>query len=393
MMDVPEPRPDELPGGAAFRMAWDEATTYAADHPADLWNRLSEGERSEFATTAAVTRRRMKAPRMNGHDRSAPIDVAPSIGTRTAADLRHGDPPDQLAGHFLTPEGPTILYGRGGVGKGVTACWLAQRLVAAGHVPMIVDFEGHEREWGSRLRGLGMSDDELARVHYRAPFDGRDWTAPTGALSAVAGAIRDDAERVGATYLIVDSYSLATSNGDTMGGEAAAREYFAGLSWIGLPSLTLAHVRGDTGRFPDRPFGSVHVHNFARETWAAEPGGMEPAAADPDEVRFGPHVVALEFRNQKANGRERTPVQFLTFSFHVDGSIEAHADPPKARTVAELASDVLGKGPMTYRELIAAIHEDTGQKVTEDGLRKALERAPQRFRWDNDKRPGTWVLR
>ena len=185
------------------------------------------------------------------------IDAAPkSIGCRTAADLRYGLPPDQLADPFLTPEGPTVIYARGGTGKGMTACWLTQRLVAGSHVVMVLDFEGHEREWGSRLRGLGLTDDELSRVHYRAPFSS-DWTAPTGSLAAVAQAIRDDAARLGVTVLIVDSYSVATSNGDTMGGEAAAREYFSALARIGLPSLTIAHVRGDSGKFPDRPFGSV----------------------------------------------------------------------------------------------------------------------------------------
>ena len=53
-----------------------------------------------------------------------------TIGTRTAADLRYGPPPEQLADPFLTPEGATVLYGRGGVGKGVVACWLICRLVA-----------------------------------------------------------------------------------------------------------------------------------------------------------------------------------------------------------------------------------------------------------------------
>ena len=49
-----------------------------------------------------------------------------------ASDLLHGDPPDQLADPFLTPEGATVLYGKGGVGKGVVACWLMLRLVRAG---------------------------------------------------------------------------------------------------------------------------------------------------------------------------------------------------------------------------------------------------------------------
>jgi hypothetical protein len=198
-----------------------------------------------------------------------------SIGDRTAADLRHGLPPAQLVDAFLTAEGPTVVYARGGTGKGMFACWLITRLVGDGHVVMVLDYEGHEREWGSRLRGLGLDADGLTRVPYRAPF-GPDWTAPTGALSVVADAVRQDAERLGVSYVVVDSYTTATSNGDTMGGEQAAREYFSALSRIGLPSLTIAHVRGDSGRFPERPFGSVHVHNLARETWAAEQLGEAP---------------------------------------------------------------------------------------------------------------------
>ena len=180
-----------------------------------------------------------------------------NIGTRTAADLDCGPPLAQLVDVYLTPDDATVLYARGGTGKGLLSCWLVMRLVRDGHVVMIVDYEGHAREWGSRLRGLGMTDDELSRVHYRAPF-GPDWTAPTGALSRVAPAIRDDAVTLGVTYVIVDSYSVATSNGDTMGGEAAAREYFQALSVIGRPSLTIAHVRGDV-RERRISFSRIHL--------------------------------------------------------------------------------------------------------------------------------------
>jgi hypothetical protein len=316
---------------------------------------------------------------------------ASAIGNRTAADLRHGTPPDQLADPFLTPEGPTVIYARGGTGKGMVACWWTQQLVAGGHVVMLVDFEGHEREWGSRLRGLGLTDDELRRVHYRAPFSS-DWTAPTGSLAAVAGLIRGDAERHGVTYLIVDSYSVATSNGDTMGGEQAAREYFSGLARIGLPSATIAHVRGDSGKFPDRPFGSVFVHNLARETWAVERIGDEPEAIYGDEIRFGPYVVALELRNRKSNGRPAARAQFVTFSFHIDGSIEVQTDRPGGRTVADLAADVLADGPMTIAKIAAAIREDTGQTFDETTLRKSLTRHPRRFIQSTDSRPRTWSL-
>jgi hypothetical protein len=317
-----------------------------------------------------------------------------SIGARTARDLRHGDAPPQLAGAFLTPEGPTVLYARGGTGKGLLACWFARDLVRAGHVVMVVDFEGHEMEWGRRLRGLGLTDDELGRIQYRAPF-GADWTAPTGSLAAVADAIRDDAARLGVTYLMVDSYSVATSNGDTMGGEAAAREYFSGLARIGLPSLTIAHVRGDSGRFPDRPFGSVFVHNLARETWAVERlGDDDPEAIDPDEIRFGPDVVSLELRNKKANARPKSAARFVTFSFFADGSIEVATELPAGRSVADLAADALADGPLPIAKIAAAIKEDTGQVIGENALRSALARHPRRFALDKSgKRPHPWSVR
>jgi hypothetical protein len=296
-------------------------------------------------------------------------------------------PPDQLVGEFLTPEGITVLYGRGGVGKGVTGCWLTMQLVRAGHVVMILDYEGHEREYGSRLRGLGMTDAELASVHYRAPF-GQDWTAPTGALSVVAKAVREDCDRLGVTYFVVDSYSVATSNGDTMGGEQAAREFFNACSTIGMPGLVLAHVKGDSGRFPERPFGSVFVHNLSRETWAEERiGDDEPQDAEP----FGPSTISLELHNHKANGRAKAPAQFLTFSFFADGSIEVSTD-RVGRSVADLATNVLAGHPMKAKAIAAAIKEDTGQAVSEDTLTRALRRHPQRFSRD-DQRPYTWSVK
>jgi len=316
---------------------------------------------------------------------TTPADAPVSIGQRTAADLRHGAPPPQLVGEMLTPEDATVLYGPGGTGKGVTACWLILRLVRSDHVVMVVDYEGHEREWGSRLRGLGATDDELSGVHYRAPF-GADWTAPTGSLADVADAVRADANRLGVTYIVVDSYSVATSNGDTMGGQEAAREYFAGLTRIGLPSLTLAHVRGGAEKWPERPFGSVFVHNLSRETWAVEAIGTP---SDPDIPRIGPHVVELEFRNRKPSGRPLAPPQFVTFEFYLDGSIEVREGRLAGPTVADLAADVLNE-PMTLKQIAAAIKEDTGSSYSEDALRMTLKRHPERFEVSKDKRPAKW---
>lgn len=313
-----------------------------------------------------------------------------TIGTRTAADLEYGPAPDPLVPPFLTAEGGTVLYARGGTGKGITACWFVQRLVAAGHVVMVVDYEGHRREWGSRLRGLGMADDHLTRIHYREPY-GPDWELPTGQLSKVAPLLRADCDRLGVTYVVVDSYSVATSNGDTMGGEAAAREYFTGMTLIGRPSLTIAHVRGDSGRFPDRPFGSVHVHNLARETWAVEKVGDEPDH-DPDLIRHGPRIVNLELRNKKSNTRGTAPAQFVSFSFFDDGSITATTGRPAGRDTVDLIADVLRDGPLTIPRIVAAIKEDTGEVYSEETVGRTLRRHGPRF-VAGEGRPKPWALR
>jgi hypothetical protein len=310
------------------------------------------------------------------------------LGDRTAADLSFGLPPEQLVDPFLTPEGATVMYAKGGTGKGLVACYLCVQLVRAGRVVMILDYEGHEREWGSRLRGLGLTQDELERIHYRAPF-GPDWFAPRGELDQVADLVRDDAQRIGATFLIVDSYTFATSTGDTMGGAAAAQEYFAALTRIGLPSLTLAHTRGDAARFADRPFGSVFVHNSARETWALEKTGGE---AEDDGDDYGPQIVALELRNKKANGRSIARPQFLAFSFFADGTIEVDDSTPAGRSIADLAAGVIADGPKTLKAIAAAIREDTGETVDQETVGRTLRRQPRRFCVVGKTRPKTWGL-
>ncbi len=321
-----------------------------------------------------------------------PLKRLPSIGTRTARDLLFGVPPDQLAEPYLTPEDATVIFGPGGTGKGVFTCHLINRLVRAGHVVLLVDFEGHEREWGSRLRGLGLSDEELDHVHYRAPF-GPDWLADRGSLDEVADLLRVERYRLDATYLVVDSYSVATSSGDAMGGKQAAQEYFTALTRIGLPSLTIAHVAGAAEKWPARPFGSVFVHNLARETWAVEAIGDQAEDSDPDLIAFGPHTVELELRNRKANGRAKYPPQFVTFSFFPDGTIETSSTPPR-QSFADLAAAVLAVTPnLNVKQIAAAIKEDTARIVSEQYLRLDLSRNPQRFVMDPTKRPHTWATK
>jgi hypothetical protein len=311
-----------------------------------------------------------------------------TIGHLTAFDLPFGPPPDQLTDPYMTPEGVTVLYGKGGTGKGLVACLIAVRLVRAGHIVMILDFEFHRREWGSRLRGLGLTDDELRQVHWRSPSSD-DWTEAKGTIGQLHRLIRADCDALGVTAIVVDSYTVATSGDDALGGQAAAQEFFMAISRIGRPALVIAHVAGASTRFPDRPFGSVFVHNLARETWAVEPLATEDVEPDP----FQPAVVALELRNKKANGRSKVPAQFMTFSFMADGSIEADVTGPGERPLVELIADVLADEPLTLKQIAAAIKEETGREIREDAVRVTIHRDPRRFLEAETGRPRKWSLK
>jgi hypothetical protein len=119
---------------------------------------------------------------------------------------------------------------------------------------MIIDYENHPSEWGRRARQLGLTDDELKRVHYRAPFSD-EWKAKRGSLNQVANALREDMDTLSVDYFIVDSYTAASPSGDSMGGATSAEEFFEGVRTIGRPGLVIAHVTSNSGRFPDKPFG------------------------------------------------------------------------------------------------------------------------------------------
>jgi hypothetical protein len=309
----------------------------------------------------------------------------PTIGCLTAFDLPFGPPPNQLVDPYMTPEGVTILYGKGGTGKGLVACYIVVQLVRAGHVVMILDFEFHRREWGSRLRGLGLTDAELRQVHWRSPSSD-DWTAAKGTVGQVYGFVRDDCDALGVTALVVDSYTVATSGDDALGGQAAAQEFFLAMSRIGRPAWVIAHVAGASTRFADRPFGSVFVHNFARETWAVEPVATVDVEPDP----FQPAVVALELRNKKANGRSKAAAQFMTFSFMADGSIEADTTGPTERPLVDLIADVLAGEPLTAKSIAAAIKEDFDRTTSEEAVRVTLRRHPRRFAEQANGRPRKW---
>jgi len=198
-----------------------------------------------------------------------------------------------LADGLMVPEGVTVLYGPGGVGKGHVACEAIRHLVLDGPV-LIVDYEAHRSEWRKRLR-LMLSVEQLERVAY---------VVPEAQLPKSAVALRDMVREIGALSMVVDSYQAGTPDGRVHAEQAdTPRDMFRALAVVGVPTLMLAHVTKSGGDHQPHPYGSVFVHSYARMTWS-----IARLSDDGDPL-------TVELRNQKANDRPRDLPRRYTFTY------------------------------------------------------------------------------
>ena len=118
------PTMPDLTGHPADLAPWPVDDRRRETAPAPDWASLSDAEFEARIRLSGVTEEEKALYRRMRY-------AGRTIGARTARDLRHGDAPPQLAGAFLTAEGPTVLYARGGTGKGLLACWFVRDLVRA----------------------------------------------------------------------------------------------------------------------------------------------------------------------------------------------------------------------------------------------------------------------
>lgn len=307
-------------------------------------------------------------------DDSLERDGSGSLGTVTADQLPSGPPPRMLADGWLHPEEGTGMYGKGGTGKGITSAYLAAKLAEEGHEVLIIDFENHPREWGTRLDSLGLGDDRKL-IHYVSPY-GSAWEARKGSFDKVAGLLRDECDRLGITYLIIDSYTSSSDAGssEALGGQEAAQLFAHAAQHIGRPYLLLAHVNGAATKHPERPFGSVHVHNLCfRYSWSVEEHEA-PQKSDPDDPSR-PAVVTLEYRNQKHNDQPKADDRVLSFAFYANGELSVMERTEVKRQVIDMVVAVLIATPLlTTAQVRKAIRDRYEQDVAEDSIRRAIAR-------------------
>ncbi len=318
------------------------------------------------------------------------VDIDPprdpgTVGAQTLADLPFGPAPKPLVGKYISPEGVTMVYALGGVGKGWAALYWALQLVRAGKVVTILDFEGHPNEWARRSRMMGFTGDELKKVHYRAPYR-EAWTAKRGTLYQTKELIRADLDVTQTDVVIIDSYSTSCSNGAEMGGIAAATEFFKACEQFGRPVVVIAHIASGGERFPDKAFGSIQIRNQARSQWAVAKVGDDDEGGN----------VHLELCNTKQSEGQKTRNQFMNFTFDLlQTSVVVDEGSPKNRATWSWIYDVLNRAlrdGITVKRLAAVIVEDGGPKLTEKVLRLELGRKSEHFEHD-ESAPFKWSIR
>lgn len=276
------------------------------------------------------------------------------------------DPPLPLLIDRLAPDGHTILFGPGGVGKGVTAAWWIVQLVKEGLRVLILDYEDHPTEWSRRIAGLYRQDVPQGQVHHVSPLSAA-WKGAGGAIWNQQTDIKAIAERFDAQVLVIDSIVPACVGMDaSKGGTDVTSQYSAALQQIGLPALSLAHVTKDGAQ--TYPFGSVFWHNLARVTYS---------------LSSGPDGVSTLMTMRKHNNYQRRPAVVMTAEWREGIPMEI-SEKPYGASVADLIDQVLTE-PMSLQEVttrLNALGEEDGHHKPDSvskALRRGLAASPKRY--------------
>ncbi len=267
--------------------------------------------------------------------------------------------PKPLLLGYLDPDDHTILFGDGGVGKGIVAAWLVARLSLDRPV-LLLDYERHARwEWRPRVERFGGDLDNVFITQPERPI----WDATEDVLNEVA--------RFGAEYVVVDSVGYACV-GQEVEKSATAIRYSEAVSRIALPTLSLAHTtKADAD--PRHPFGSVFWSNGARVTI-----GM---AGEGD---------ARVLTNKKTNQRAAFAPVAIDWTWTDEGLPPTLVERRLQLTLADRAYVALSPNlALTLEEIAAAVNADGGQPTTWESVGKAVRRDAARFTNDG-ARPARW---
>lgn len=305
---------------------------------------------------------------------------ATDVAYRTLEDI-DDTPPAELHLGMFEPDGPNLIYGAGGVGKGSTLAYLAGEFTRAGMKPMIYDPENRPKEWARRTSGLGIERDQII---YMQPNElpralmGEPLWEVIPHLGKVAAA-------AGADVLFVDSILAGMNIGEErLKSDAQAPYlYVSALDRLGIPSISTGHTSRATPE--GEPYGSVSWVNAMRLTWLGT-----PAEGDGHRVRWRP---------RKRNERGHIPSLLLHFTYEGNTlrSVERADDELNTRdwlltalragerTVEDLAEELAE----TFEEVTPAVIDRTKAR-----LRQTLGRMKRDLvaKKTSSKRNSAWRL-
>lgn len=302
-------------------------------------------------------------------DREAAMPSSPEahrarLGARWLSDISTEAPPPMLLDR-LDPMGQTILFGPGGVGKGLLSTSWIKRLVLQGRKPLILDYENHPEEWSRRLHGMG---GDASQVMHVSPL-GAGWTTKRGPIWDQQEDIKALCVAYERDYLVIDSIAFACVGEEVVAPKAAVN-FGTALEFIGLPALSLAHV--NRANDMTQPFGSAFWHNAARCTWSMEP-----------------HQDGAVITHRKHNNYAAEPQQLVTSEW-VDGRPVRVEESLLAAVLPDRLHWMLSTlGPTSIIDLVEELNDGglPGSEVTKAQVKKAMQRNPGRFESDGQHSP------
>ena len=201
------------------------------------------------------------------------------------------EPTTGLIGGFLHPTGVTLLYGKGGVGKGLVAAHLTKVLAEHRVRVVILDFENNPNEWIFRV-GHPSGTDPV--------YMGLD-----GDLLESKQEITNTIAEHGGDYLIIDSATMAQPEKKGYSERGNVRLFFRQLHSWGIPALVLAHAPKAAADDVATALGTVQWSAQSRLVWHATSPDNMPSTSEH-------HRVLLECT--KANDRPLSPDRVLTWA-------------------------------------------------------------------------------
>lgn len=275
----------------------------------------------------------------------------------TLADVNYWDRPTYLVRPLILANSPTVLFGRGGLGKSIMA--LAMGLSVAtgqpifGQRPQLTgtvlyyDWEWDQETHAARLAALckWLNISMPRNIHYRHMV---------ASLPTSAARIRQEIAKHKAVLVIIDSMGLA--RGGEVKDDGATNAVFAAVRTFGCATFLLDHVTKNATN-QEGPIGSVYTLNGARLMWRL------------DGVRLdGTSKSVLSLVNTKANGKYQPARGF---------ELDVEADDDDRPVFISITSRDLRHVPELRAKLgrqaqLESVLLEAGKSLTVEEIREAL---------------------